>query len=58
MRNYAGLTVSPPELEPNDKLKIVGKIYSTNSKYARTFPADVSPEMLEEIAYKYGVQSC
>ncbi len=25
LRNYAGLTVlSPPELEPNDKLKIVG----------------------------------
>ena len=58
MRNYAGLTVlSPPELEPNDKLKIVGNDSTLQilNMQGRSL-ADVSPEMLEEIAYKYGVQ--
>ena len=58
MRNYAGLTVlSPPELEPNDKLKIVGNDSTLQilNMQGRSL-ADISPEMLEEIAYKYGVQ--
>ena len=58
MRQYAGLTViSPPELEPNDKLKIVGNDSTLQilNMQGRSL-ADVSPEMLEEISYKYGVQ--
>lgn len=58
LRQYAGLTVlSPPELEPNDKLKIVGNDSTLQilNMQGRSL-ADVSPEMLEEIAYKYGVQ--
>ena len=54
MRNYAGLTVlSPPELEPNDKLKIIGNDSTLQilNMQGRSL-ADVSPEMLEEIAYK------
>ena len=58
LRQFAGLTVlSPPELEPNDKLKIVGNDSTLQilNMQGRSL-ADVSPEMLEEIAYKYGVQ--
>ena len=58
MRQYAGLTVlSPPELEPNDKLKIIGNDSTLQilNMQGRSL-ADVSPEMLEKIAYKYGVQ--
>jgi hypothetical protein len=58
MRQYAGLTVlSPPELEPNDKLKIIGNDSTLQilNMQGRSL-ADVSPEMLEEISYKYGVQ--
>ncbi len=58
LRNYAGLTVlSPPELEPNDKLKIVGNDSTLQilNMQGRSL-ADVSPDMLEEISYKYGVQ--
>ena len=51
------LLLSPPELEPNDKLKIVGNDSTLQilNMQGRSL-ADVSPEMLEEIAYKYGVQ--
>ena len=58
MRQYAGLTVlSPPELEPNDKLKIIGNDSTLQilNMQGRSL-ADVSPDMLEEISYKYGVQ--
>jgi hypothetical protein len=57
-REYAGLTVlSPPELEPNDKMKIMGsdstlKILNIQGRSL----ADVSPEFLTEITEKYGVQ--
>ena len=58
LRQYAGLTVlSPPELEPNDKLKIIGNDSTLQilNMQGRSL-ADVSPDMLEEISYKYGVQ--
>ncbi len=55
---YAGLTVlSPPELEPNDKMKIVGNDSTLQilNIQGRSL-ADVSPELLTEIAATYGVQ--
>lgn len=57
-RQYAGLTVlSPPELEPNDKMKIVGSDSTLQILNIRGRSlADVSPEMLLEITEKYGVQ--
>ena len=57
-REYAGLTVlSPPELEPNDKMKIFGsdstlKIMNIQGRSL----ADVSPELLTTVAQNYGVQ--
>lgn len=57
-RQYAGLTIlSPPELEPNDKMKIMGsdstlKILNVRGRSL----ADVSPEFLNSITSKYGVQ--
>lgn len=57
-RQYAGLTIlSPPELEPNDKMKIIGsdstlKILNVRGRSL----ADVSPELLNDITSKYGVQ--
>ncbi len=57
-RQYAGLIVlSPPELEPNDKMKIVGSDSTLQILNIRGRSlADVSPEMLIEISEKYGVQ--
>lgn len=57
-RQYAGLTVlSPPELEPNDKMKIVGSDSTLQILNVRGRSlADVSPELLAEITSKYGVQ--
>ncbi len=57
-RQYAGLTIlSPPELEPNDKMKIVGSDSSLQILNVRGRSlADISPELLAEITSKYGVQ--
>ena len=57
-RQYAGLTVlSPPELEPNDKMKIIGSDSTLQILNVRGRSlADVSPELLSEITSKYGVQ--
>lgn len=57
-RQYAGLTVlSPPELEPNDKMKIVGSDSTLQILNVRGRSlADVSPEFLNEMTDKYGVQ--
>ncbi len=57
-RQYAGLIVlSPPELEPNDKMKIVGSDSTLQILNIRGRSlADVSPELLLEITEKYGVQ--
>lgn len=57
-RQYAGLTVlSPPELEPNDKMKIMGNDSTLQilNIQGRSL-ADVSPEFLTSITSKYGVQ--
>ncbi|MGB0346801.1 MAG: hypothetical protein ACPGGA_04900 [Balneolaceae bacterium] len=57
-REYAGLTVlSPPELEPNDKMKIFGNDSTLQilNIQGRSL-ADVSPELLTEITSNYGVQ--
>ncbi len=57
-REFAGLTVlSPPELEPNDKMKIIGNDSTLQilNIQGRSL-ADVSPELLTEIASNYGVQ--
>lgn len=58
MRLYAGLTVlSPPELEPNDKMKIMGNDSTLQILNIRGRSlADVSPEFLTTITDKYGVQ--
>lgn len=58
LRQYAGLTVlSPPELEPNDKMKIIGSDSTLQILNVRGRSlADVSPEFLNEITGKYGVQ--
>ncbi len=57
-RQYAGLTIlSPPELEPNDKMKIIGSDSTLQILNVRGRSlADVSPEFLNEITDKYGVQ--
>lgn len=57
-RQYAGMIVlSPPELEPNDKMKIVGSDSTLQILNIRGRSlADVSPELLLEITEKYGVQ--
>jgi hypothetical protein len=57
-REFAGLTVlSPPELEPNDKMKIFGNDSTLQilNIQGRSL-ADISPELLTEIASNYGVQ--
>lgn len=57
-RQFAGLTVlSPPELEPNDKMKIMGNDSTLQilNIQGRSL-ADVSPEFLTTITDKYGVQ--
>ena len=57
-REFAGLTVlSPPELEPNDKMKIFGNDSTLQilNIQGRSL-ADVSPELLTESASTYGVQ--
>ena len=57
-RVYAGLTVlSPPELEPNDKMKIFGNDSTLQilNIQGRSL-ADISPELLTRISTKYGVQ--
>ncbi|MCR9131251.1 MAG: hypothetical protein NXI08_01695 [bacterium] len=57
LRTYAGLTVlSPPELEPNDKMKIFGSDSTLQilNIQGRSL-ADVSPDFLSEITTKYGV---
>lgn len=57
LSEYAGLTVlSPPELEPNDKMKIFGSDSTLQilNIQGRSL-ADVSPEFLSEISSKYGV---
>lgn len=57
IREYTGITVvSPPELEPNDKMKIIGndstlQILNISGRSL----ADTSPELLKQIASKYGV---
>lgn len=58
LRQYAGLTVlSPPELEPNDKMKIMGSDSTLQILNVRGRSlADVSPEFLTSITDKYGVQ--
>lgn len=58
LRQYAGLTVlSPPELEPNDKMKIMGSDSTLQILNVRGRSlADVSPEFLTTITDKYGVQ--
>ncbi len=57
-RQYAGLTVlSPPELEPNDKMKIVGSDSTLQILNVRGRSlAYISPKLLNEITNKYGVQ--
>lgn len=57
-REYAGLIVlSPPELEPNDKMKIVGNDSTLQILNIRGRSlADVSPELLSQISSNYGVQ--
>lgn len=57
-REYAGLTIlSPPELEPNDKMKIMGSDSTLQILNIRGRSlADVSPKFLTEITEKYGVQ--
>ena len=57
LREYAGITVlSPPELEPNDKMKIFGSDSTLQilNIQGRSL-ADVSPEFLAEVTSKYGV---
>ncbi|MBO6792842.1 MAG: hypothetical protein JJ895_02940 [Balneolaceae bacterium] len=57
LRTYAGITVlSPPELEPNDKMKIMGNDSTLQilNIQGRSL-ADVSPEFLAEVTEKYGV---
>jgi len=57
-REFSGLTVlSPPELEPNDKMKIIGNDSTLQilNIQGRSL-ADVSPELLTQIASNYGVQ--
>ncbi len=57
-REFAGLTVlSPPELEPNDKMKIVGNDSTLQilNIQGRSL-ADVNSDLLTEIAANYGVQ--
>ena len=58
IREYTGLTVlSPPELEPNDKMKIIGNDSTLQilNIQGRSL-ADTSPELLTQIASNYGVQ--
>ena len=57
-RQHAGITIlSPPELEPNDKMKIVGSDSSLKIVNVRGRSlADVTPEMLSTITGRYGVQ--
>lgn len=57
-REYGGLTVlSPLELEPNDKMKIMGTDSSLQilNIHGRSI-ADLSPELLTTITQRYGVQ--
>lgn len=57
-REYSGLTVlSPTELEPNDKMKIMGTDSSLQilNVHGRSI-ADLSPELLRTITQRYGVQ--
>lgn len=58
-REYAGLTVlSPPELEPNDKMKIIGSDSTLQILNVRGRSlADISPEYLTEITVKYGIHA-
>ncbi len=58
LREFAGLTVlSPPELEPNDKMKILGNDSTLQvlNIQGRSL-ADVSPEYLAQISNQYAVQ--
>lgn len=58
LKEYVGVAVlSPPELEPNNKMKIIGNdstLQILNVK-GRSL-ADISPELLTQIASNYGVQ--
>ena len=56
-RSFASLTVlSPPELEPNDKMRIIGSDSTLNILNIRGRSlADVSPELLNSISTKYSV---